>query len=106
LDELIAECKKKYDFVILDTPPIGMVSDGFTLNRFADVNLYLVRAEYTPKKNIEDATTIYKQKKLTNMYFIVNAEDLKKGTYRYGYGKKYGYGYADKYGYGYGEEEK
>jgi capsular exopolysaccharide synthesis family protein len=105
LDELIAECKKQYDFIILDTPPIGIVSDGFTLNRFADVNLYLVRAEFTPKKNIEEATAIYRQKKLTNMYFVLNASDLNKGTYRYGYGKKYGYGYGNKYGYGYGYGE-
>jgi capsular exopolysaccharide synthesis family protein len=95
LDKLIAEYKKQFDFIILDTPPIGIVSDGFTLNRFADVNLYLVRAEYSPKKNIEEATAIYKQKKLTNMYFVLNASDMNKGTYRYGYGNKYGYGYGD-----------
>jgi capsular exopolysaccharide synthesis family protein len=102
LDLLIAECKEKFDYIILDTAPIGIVSDSYALNRFADVSLYLVRADYTPKKNIEDATILYKQKKLTRMYFILNAADFQKASYRYGYGKKYGYGYGNKYGYGYG----
>jgi len=102
LDKLIADCKKQFDYIIIDTAPIGIVSDTYALNRFADVNLYLVRADYTPKKNIEDATILFKQKKLTRMYFVMNATDLKKAAYRYGYGKKYGYGYNSKYGYGYG----
>lgn len=99
LDDLIIELKKTYDYIIVDTAPLGLVSDAFTLNRFADVSLYLVRADYTPKKNIEEATKLYHQKKIKNMYFIINAEDLHKATFRYGYGRKYGYGY----GYGYGE---
>ena len=108
LDKLIADCKEKFDYIILDTAPIGIVSDTYALNRFADVNLYVVRADYTPKKNIEDATLLFKQKKLTRMYFILNAADLSKASFRYGYGKKYGYGYGNKYGdgYGYSENEK
>jgi capsular exopolysaccharide synthesis family protein len=108
LDTLIAHCKEKFDYIIIDTAPIGIVSDSYSLNRFADVSLYLIRADYTPKKNIEDATILYKQNKLTRMYFVLNAADLQKASYRYGYGKKYGYGYGNKYGYGsgYGEEEK
>jgi len=106
LDLLIADCKDKYDYVILDTAPIGIVSDSYALNRFADVNLYVVRADYTPKRNIEDATNLFKQKKLNRMYFILNAADIEKSTNRYGYGKKYGYGYGNKYGDGYGFDEK
>ena len=107
-DTLIAHCKEKFDYIIIDTAPIGIVSDSYSLNRFADVSLYLIRADYTPKKNIEDATILYKQNKLTRMYFVLNAADLQKASYRYGYGKKYGYGYGNKYGYGsgYGDEEK
>ena len=104
LDKLIADCKEKYDYIILDTAPIGLVSDTYALNRFADVNLYVVRADYTPKKNIEDATILYKQKKLNRMYFVLNAADLSKASLRYGYGKKYGYG--NKYGEGYGFNEE
>ncbi len=106
LDELIAELKEQYDYIILDTAPMGIVSDSFALNRFADVSLYLVRAEYTPKKNIEDATKLFMLEKVKNMYFVLNASDFKKSSHRYGYGQKYGYGYGNKYGYGYGYEEE
>jgi capsular exopolysaccharide synthesis family protein len=110
LDQLIMDCKEKFDYIILDTAPIGIVSDAYTLNRFASLNLFVIRAEYTPKKNIEDATNLYLHKKINNMYFVLNAADMHKTTYRYGYGKKYGYGYGNKYGYGYGygygEEKK
>jgi capsular exopolysaccharide synthesis family protein len=104
LDELIAECKEQFDYIIVDTAPVGTVSDSLLLNRFADVNLYLVRADYTPKKNIYEANAFYHQKMLNNMYFVLNASDMHKSsyTYRYGYGKKHGYGYG--YGYGYGED--
>ncbi len=52
LDELINNYKSEYDFIFLDTAPLGQVSDGFVLNRLADVNLYVARSGYTPKKNI------------------------------------------------------
>ena len=106
LDELMDELKDKYDYIILDTAPMGIVSDSFALNRFADVSLYVVRAEYTPKKNIEDATKLFLLNKVKNMYFVLNSSDYKKSSYRYGYGQKYGYGYGNKYGYGYGYEEE
>lgn len=106
LDELIADCREKYDYIILDTAPLGIVSDSFSLNRFADVSLYVVRADYTPKKNIEDATKLFLNKKVKNMYFVLNASDIHKVAFRYGYGQKYGYGYGNKYGYGYGYAEE
>jgi len=96
LDKLISEIRDQFDYIVIDTAPMGVVSDSFTLNRLADVNLYVVRADFTPKRNIEEATNLHKNKKLKNMYFILNAGDMKKNTYRYGYGKlhktEYGYG--------------
>ena len=111
LDKLIAELREQFDYIVIDTAPILVVSDSFSLNRLADVNLYVVRAEFTPKKNIEDATNLYKHKKLNNLFFILNGTDMTKNSYRNGYGKKYGYGYgigkkhAKTYGYG-NEKEK
>lgn len=102
LDELIKDLRKQFDFIIIDTAPVGLVSDSLILNRIADINLYIVRADYTPKRNIEDATTIYNEEKLKNMYFILNSVDFSKRNYRYGYGKRYGYGYSLKKGSAYG----
>lgn len=94
LDKLIAELRNEFDYIVLDTAPIGVVSDSFVINRFADVSLYIVRAAYTHKKNVEDATTLYNSNKINNMYFILNGSEENKNAYRYGYGKKYGYGYG------------
>ena len=77
-----------------DYHPPGLVSDSFLLNRLVDVNLYVVRADYTPKKFIEDAARYRKEEKLTRLYFILNSVNMNAIAYRYGYGKKYGYGYA------------
>jgi tyrosine-protein kinase Etk/Wzc len=97
LDELIASCKGQFDYIVIDTAPIGVVSDSLLLNRIADATLYIVRAGYTPKKNILDANAIFKTQRLNNMYFVLNASDVRESayTYRYGYGKKYGHGYYD-----------
>ena len=107
LDKLIAELRPQYDYILIDTAPLLVVSDSFVLNRFADVNLYVVRADYTPKKNIEDATNLFKHNKLNSLYFVLNGADKNKYSYRYGSGKKYGYGYTQKQEntYGYGNEE-
>ncbi len=94
LDELISTLKSEYDFIIIDTAPIGMVSDGFLLNRIADVNLFVTRAGVTPKKFVEDADRYFNENKIKKMYFILNSVNLNKESYRYGLYKKYGYGYA------------
>jgi capsular exopolysaccharide synthesis family protein len=93
LDKLLVDLREQYDYIVIDTAPIGIVSDSFSLKRLADVNLYVVRADFTPKKNIEEATTLYKNKKLNDLYFILNSSDNKKHSYQYGFGKKYEYGY-------------
>lgn len=102
LDELIKDLRNQFDYILVDTAPIGLVSDSLILDRIADVNLYIVRADYTPKKNIEDATIIFHEEKLKNMFFILNSVDFDKRAYRYGYGRKYGYGYGLKKGMAYG----
>lgn len=94
LDELIADYRKDFDFIIIDTAPLGVVSDSFLLNRLADVNLYVVRADYTPKRYVQEAAKYSEENKLSKMYFILNSVSLNTIAYRYGYGKKYGYGYA------------
>jgi|AGTN01.1.fsa_nt_gi capsular exopolysaccharide family len=94
LDELIHDLRNDFDYIIIDTAPVGVVSDSFLLDRFADVNLYVVRSGYTPKKYIEDADDYFRGNRLRKMYFILNSVNLNTTAYRYGYGKKYGYGYG------------
>ena len=94
LDDLIREMRNDYDYILIDTPPVGLVSDSFLLNRLTDVNLYVARVGYTPKKMIENADQYFRENRLKKMYFVLNYVDLNGLEYRYGFGKKYGYGYS------------
>lgn len=103
LDELFAWLKQNFDVVIIDTAPVGMVSDAMTLGKYADCTLYLVRQGHTFKKQVVLIDEFYKEDKLPKVSIIINDVKLKPGYGYYGYGR-YGYGYG--YGYGsYYEEE-
>jgi capsular exopolysaccharide synthesis family protein len=96
--------KKQYDYIILDTAPVGLVTDTIEIARYADVNCFVCRADYTPKSNIGLLNSLSDEGKLTNSCVVLNGVDMskKKYGYYYGYGKygKYGrYGYG-RYGYG------
>ena len=102
--QIIELLKQRYDYIILDTPPIGLVSDTMQLTKYANVCCYICRADYTPKSNIELLNTLSAEGKLPNTGLVLNGVDMskKKYGYYYGYGKygKYGrYGYG-RYGYG------
>lgn len=103
LDEMFAWLKDKFDVVIIDTAPVGMVSDAMTLGKYADCTLYLVRQGHTFKKQVALIDEFYQDQKLPKVSIIINDVKLKPGYGYYGYGR-YGYGYG--YGYGsYYEEE-
>ncbi|MCX6319820.1 MAG: polysaccharide biosynthesis tyrosine autokinase [Bacteroidetes bacterium] len=103
LEEMFAWLKQNFDVVIIDTAPVGMVSDAMTLGRFADCTLYLVRQGHTFKKQVVLIDEFYQGNKLPKVSIIINDVKLKPGYGYYGYGR-YGYGYG--YGYGsYYEEE-
>lgn len=102
--ELFHTLRQKFDTVIIDTAPVGLVSDGITLGQHADAAVYIVRHNYTLKKQIQLIDELYKQAKLPHLSIIIN--DIKSST---GYGGYYGYGqygYGYEYGYGYFDAEK
>ncbi len=103
LDDMFNWLKNHFDIVIIDTAPVGMVSDAMTLSKYADCTLYLVRQSHTFKKQIALIDEFYTANKLPKVSIIINDVKLKPGYGYYGYGR-YGYGYG--YGYGsYYEEE-
>lgn len=107
LDQAIEILKENFDYVILDTAPIGMVTDTQLIARVADLSVYVCRAGYTHKSHYELINELGKEHKLPNLCTLINCIDMnqRKNGYYYGYGKygKYGkYGYGKKYGYGYG----
>ena len=95
IDELFAYLKKNFDAIIIDSAPVGLVTDSMTLSKYADATLYIVRHKYTLKKQINFVNELYVNKKLPKLSIIINDVVGGTGGY-YGYG---GYGYG---GYGYG----
>ena len=105
LSQAIDILKKHFDYIILDTAPIGMVTDTQLISRVANASIYVCRADYTHKADYTLINELGEQKKLPNLCTIINGLDMKKKKYGYYYGYgKYGkyYGYGKKYGYGYG----
>ena len=99
-DELFQLLREHYDYIIIDTPPVGLVTDAFLLMRHSDVNLFIVRQGVT-NKNIFGTIIKDMETRGLKMSIVLNGIQTNKG-YGYGYGKKYGYGYGYAYGYGYG----
>jgi tyrosine-protein kinase Etk/Wzc len=91
-DFLIAELKQQYDYIVIDTAPVGAVSDTLLVERVADITLYIARAGYTDKQTIEYANRLNKEKSLKRMYFVLNDVELELS--KYSYRRKYGYGYG------------
>lgn len=100
IDELFAWLKMNFDAIVIDTAPVGLVSDSFTLSQYADSTIYVVRQRYTFKKQVNFIDELYSQNRLPNMGLLINdvVTEGARGYYGYG-GGKYGYGYG--YGYGY-----
>ena len=108
LEKAIETLKQHFDYVILDTAPVGMVTDTLLIGRVADLSVYVCRADYTRKTEFTLINELAENNKLPNLCIAINGLDLqkKKYGYYYGYGKygKY-YGYGKRYGYGYGYGE-
>lgn len=109
LDKAIETLKNNFDYVILDTAPVGMVTDTLLIGRIANLSVYVCRADYTHKAEFSLINELADGKKLPNLCIVINGIDLnrRKYGYYYGYGKygKY-YGYGKRYGYGYGQKEQ
>lgn len=99
VDEMFAIFKKEYDYIVVDTSPVHLVTDTLLTAHHADSFVYVVRANYLDKDLLRVPYNLYMEKKMPNMAIVLNDTEVKKG-YGYGYGA-YGYGY----GYGYGTEE-
>lgn len=103
LDKAMEYLRGKYDYIVLDGPPVGLVSDSLIISRVADIVAYVVRLDYTHKADARFIMSLVAEKKLDNLSIVVNAEDLKKKNYGsyYGshYGSYYGSGRYSSYGY-------
>jgi tyrosine-protein kinase Etk/Wzc len=99
-DRLIEYLKSKYDFIIMDTPPIGLVTDGVLVMQKADLPIYIVRAGYSKRAFAKTIMKVNQMNRVVKLSLILNGTNTGN---RYGYGHGYGYGYG--YGQGYYEEQ-
>ena len=112
LEDMIEKLRQMYDYIVMDTAPIGMVTDTQLIGRVADASIYVCRTDFTSKNDYQLINELQERKRLPNLCTVINGIDMAKKKYGYyygygkygkyyGYGKRYGYGY----GYGYGKEE-
>ena len=105
LGDLMRELKQKYDYIILDSPPVGLVSDALELDQYCDVTLYIVRQNFSKKDMITLLNNRVKRGELKNTSIVLNGFE-NKAKYGTGYGYGYGYGYGNNtYAEGYHEKE-
>jgi len=109
--ELIEQLKERFDVIVFDTPPLAVVSDTLLITKFTEVNLFVLRQNYSNKFFLKQLDDYYVNKKIKNISLIVN--DIRAGNsygYKYGYRYNYGYGYSYSYNYkqsaGYYDDEK
>ncbi|MBS1526227.1 MAG: polysaccharide biosynthesis tyrosine autokinase [Bacteroidetes bacterium] len=94
LQKLFADLKKDFDYIIIDAPPIGLVTDAQLLGKYADATMFIVRHNYTAKNFLHTVDELYKYKKFNNLNLVMNSIKME---YTYGYGYGYGYGYNGYY---------
>ncbi len=99
MKEIIEELKTEYDMVVIDTPPVGLVTDGVTLIKNADYPLYIFRADYSKKHFVQNVDRLINENGISSLSVVLNGIDLDRSRYgyNYGYGYSYGYGYGNGY---------
>lgn len=92
LDELMSELRTRYDYIIADNVPVGLIADATIANRIADLTIFVVRAGKLDRRQLPDIEKLYQEKKLKNMALVLNGANPERHGYGYSYGYGYGYG--------------
>jgi tyrosine-protein kinase Etk/Wzc len=94
INVILDELKQTYDVIIIDTPPVGLVTDGINVIQKADYPIYIFRSEYSKKNFIQNVDRLFNENSLNRLSIILNGVDVSKNSYGYNYGYGYGYGYT------------
>ncbi|GAB4285378.1 MAG: tyrosine-protein kinase domain-containing protein [Marinilabiliales bacterium] len=114
MKELIEQLKTEYSYIIIDTPPVALVTDALLISKFSDISIFVVRQNFSSKTVLKFVNDIYYEKGMKNLSILINDVQVpsyygyRTGYgYRYGgYGYSYGYGYGSGYGYGYYDDDE
>ncbi|MBK9176771.1 MAG: polysaccharide biosynthesis tyrosine autokinase [Flavobacteriales bacterium] len=106
LETLFADARNEYDYIMVDTPPVGLITDALLMMRYVDATLFVLNTQFASKDHVNNAMEVLNANPKKNVGFILNGVRMKKSKYyyntNYGYGYRYAYGYGSGYGYGYG----
>ena len=95
LDDMVEKLRNEYDYIVIDTAPVGAVSDSFLIDRVVDIAIYMCRMDYSDKRNIEFLNHVKADKTLKRPYLVINDVNMQS---KYYYHRGYSYGYGNYYG--------
>ncbi|MBX2963404.1 MAG: polysaccharide biosynthesis tyrosine autokinase [Cyclobacteriaceae bacterium] len=104
MESFVKTALEEFEYVIIDTPPLALVTDAFVISKFVNHTVFVLRQNYSPKEFVRSIDEYYRSGKLKNMSLMLN--DIYKSGLGYGYGQSYAYQYGYGYGYGYGSRKK
>ena len=99
MDDILEYLKTIYDVIIIDNPPVGLVSDGIAMIQKADYPIYIFRADYSKRNFIQNVDRLFNEASIQRLSVMLNGVDIDRKNYGYNYGYGYGYGYGTSYGY-------
>lgn len=103
-EQFVKEALQQFDYVIIDTPPLALVTDAFVISKYADHTVFVLRQNFSPKQFIRSIDEYHRSGKIKSISILLN--DIYKSGLGYGYGQGYAYHYGYSYGYGYGSKRK
>lgn len=103
--EVLDELKSKYDVIVIDNPPVGLVTDGIRVIKLADYPIYVFRENFSKRNFVQNVKKLMRDNNIQNMSVILNSVDIKKSGYGYSGVYDYDYGYGYGYGFGYYDED-
>jgi capsular exopolysaccharide synthesis family protein len=99
MDEVLEYLRTVYEVIIIDNPPVGLVSDGIAMIQKADYPIYIFRADYSKRNFIQNVDRLFNEANISRLSVLLNGVDIDRKNYGYNYGYGYGYGYGSGYGY-------
>ncbi len=106
MNEIVEYLKTLYDIIVIDNPPVGLVTDGVQMLHQADYPIYIFRADYSRRNFIQNVDRLFNENGIKRLSVILNGVDIQRKSYGYNYGYGYGYGYGNGYGYYDDQKEK
>jgi tyrosine-protein kinase Etk/Wzc len=103
--EVLDELKTRYDVIVIDNPPVGLVTDGIRVIKLADCPIYVFRENFSKRNFVQNVKKLIRDNNIKNMSIILNSVDIKKSGYGYSGVYDYDYGYGYGYGFGYYDED-